>query len=164
MPVFGPGARAPPAPGSGQGPSGRCLAVLPGAPPASPHLAKNGFEELRRGTSLSRRAGGESQERLSGWVTKCVGQEERSSRWPTGCRLVASSFGGFDRSTTGFQTQLVTRAETRAETEQRPLQRFVGFETEIDLQKRIMRFRATRVGRSRSSASAQPQPVLSQEL
>jgi hypothetical protein len=71
----------------GQGPSGRCLA----ARSASAHLAKYGFEELRRSTSLSRRAGGESQERLSGWVTKCVCQGERSSGWPTGCRLVASS-------------------------------------------------------------------------
>jgi hypothetical protein len=69
LPVFGPRGRGARAPRAG-GPSGRCLAVLPGAPPASPHLAKNGFEELRRGTDLSRRAGGESQERLPGWATR----------------------------------------------------------------------------------------------
>ena len=97
----------------GQGPSGRCLAVLPGAPPASPHLTKNGFEELRRGTSLSRRAGGESQERLSGWVTKYVGQGERSSGWPTGCRLVASSFRGFDRGHLADESPTCRRGHNR---------------------------------------------------
>jgi hypothetical protein len=65
--------------------------------------------------------------------------------------------------TTGPQTQLVTRAETRAETEQRPLQDLLVLRLGLILRKNnAMRFRATRVGRSRPFASVQPQPVLSQ--
>jgi hypothetical protein len=80
------------------------------APPASHHLAKNGFEELRRGTSLqfvkTLKAKG-SWRRVAGKRKGCPdgprsalakGNAERSWGWPTGCCLVASSFGGFDRS------------------------------------------------------------------
>jgi hypothetical protein len=75
------------------------------APPASHHLAKNGFEELRRGTSLQFVKG--SWRRVAGKRKGCPdgprsalakGNAERSWGWPTGCCLVASSFGGFDRS------------------------------------------------------------------
>jgi hypothetical protein len=93
---FWPGGASPPG-AAGQGPSGRCLAVLPGAPPASPHLANTGLRSCDEAPvcqgelEASRR-----KDCLDG--PRSTLAKGSSSGWPTECRLVASSFRGFDRS------------------------------------------------------------------